>query len=325
MKLKNIDRAVIEVNGGCNYTCQMCPQTDENGKTGARGKNWLKKLSLTQFEEIVSACAEKGLRVVNLEGSGEATLNNNLPEYIAIVKKYGAKPYIFSNGFKMRGDYMRECVDAGLAYFRFSCIGYDQIKYMEWMNRDAFHRVLQNASEMVEHCHDKDTQVASYHLILDNNNIDFEVSQYRQNFIDVAGTQAEIWKQHNWSGVYDPAYGREGEVKTCGRPFSPDLVIRAGGLNDQWGAVHPCCQVLGRDDEAVLGHMSENKIDEIWEGELYQQLRDDHTSGNYPDYCKGCDFLIDDPEVLVWTNYERSTYHMVGTEFDLKEFQYPRT
>ena len=59
---------------------------------------------------------------------------------------------------------------------------------------------------------------------------------------------------HNWAGVYKPEYEREGKIKTCGRPFSPDLVIRAGGLDGKTGAVHPCCQVLGRDDEAVLGH-----------------------------------------------------------------------
>ena len=105
----NIDRAVIEVNGGCNYTCKMCPQT-----TG-RGKNWLKKISIFDFERIVSECAEYGLNVVNLEGSGEPTLNRDLPEYISIVKKYGAKPFIYTNGFNLKNDFMKECVDAGLS------------------------------------------------------------------------------------------------------------------------------------------------------------------------------------------------------------------
>ena len=126
---------------------------------------------------------------------------------------------------------------------------------------------------------------------------------------------------HNWSGVYDNKDKRTGKIKTCGRPFSPDVVIRAGGLDGQRGAVAPCCQVLGRDEEAVLGHTSENTIEEIWNGPAYTELRSNHTSGNYPDYCKSCDFLLDDPEVLVWTNHERDLYKMHGTEFDLDDYR----
>ena len=99
------------------------------------------------------------------------------------------------------------------------------------------------------------------------------------------------------------------------------MVIRAGGLDGQSGAVHPCCQVLGRDDEAVLGHTSQNTIEEIWNGEQYQALRDMHTNGNYPSYCEGCDFLVDDPEVLVWSNYNRDLYKMYGTDFDLNDYR----
>ncbi len=76
----------------------MCPQTNKDGTTGARGKNWLRKMPLDMFERAVSECAEAGLNVVNLEGSGEATLNSDLAEYIKVVKRYNAKAFIFSNG-----------------------------------------------------------------------------------------------------------------------------------------------------------------------------------------------------------------------------------
>ena len=83
-----IDRAVIEINGGCNYTCQMCPQTKEDGTTGARGKNWMKRMPLVEFEDYVEQCVEAGLNVVNLDGSGEATINRNLAEYIAMASHF---------------------------------------------------------------------------------------------------------------------------------------------------------------------------------------------------------------------------------------------
>lgn len=322
MSQVKIDRAVIEVNGGCNYSCSMCPQ---DMRTGGRDKNFLKKMSLQDFERNVADCAQHGLRVVNLEGSGEPTLNRNLPEYIKIVKKYGAKCFAFSNGFRMHGDFMKACVDAGLDFYRFSFIGSNKEDYTKWMFNKVggeFDRIKNNIKDMVKYVEESgsDCVVATYHLITDTDNIDNELQQYK-DLVEELGVKTEIWKMHNWSGVYSPEYGREGKVKTCGRPFSPDVVIRAGGLDGKSGAVAPCCQVLGRDEEAVLGHTSENTIEEIIRGEEYSALREGHRTGNYPDYCKSCDFLIDDPEVLVYTNHERDLYKMHGTEFDLDDYR----
>jgi len=318
----HIDRAVIEIQGGCNYTCQMCPQTHPDGTTGARGKDWMRKMPLDEFERYVAECAEAGLNVVNLDGSGEATISLDLPEYIAVVKKYGAQAVIFSNGYRMNGNFMQECVDAGLDFFRFSIVGYNYDTYKEWMNSDNFYRVISNLHEMKRYVvrTKSDCTVATYHLILDNDNIDYEVEQYRK-IVKSANVATEIWKMHNWSGVYDPLYDRAGKKKTCGRPFSPDIVIRSGGLGGNTGAVHPCCQVLGRDDEAVLGHGSLNSLSEIWYGDKYNQLRKQHEMGDYPDFCKDCDFLVDDPEVLVYTNHGRENYKMYGTKFNLEDYR----
>lgn len=327
MKLPlHIDRAVIEVVGGCNYSCSMCPQ---DLREGGRDKGFRRMMKLEEFESYVSDCAKHGVRVINLDGSGEATMQKKLPKFIEVVKKYGAKCFIFSNGFKMEGKYMKDCVDAGLDFYRFSFIGSNQEDYTKWMHNavgGTYAGIRQNIEEMVEYVNSSGSEcvISTYHLITDNKKIDEELTQYKR-IVDELGVKTEIWKMHNWSGVQDieDVGVRSGSVKTCGRPFSPDVVIRAGGLDGKKGAVHPCCQVLGRDTEAVLGHMEDNTIEEIWNGPQYTELREQHTSGNYPDFCKGCDFLIDDPEVLVYTNHERDLMKMHGTEFDLKDFQNP--
>ena len=56
-------------------------------------------------------------------------------------------------------------------------------------------------------------------------------------------------------------------------------------------------------------------------GEEYQKLREGHLTGDYPDYCKSCDFLVDDPEVLVYTNYNRTVHSLPGTDFSLENFR----
>ena len=85
--------------------------------------------------------------------------------------------------------------------------------------------------------------------------------------------------------------------------------------------MHPCCQVLGRDDEAVLGHLSKNTLEEVWYGDDYNKLRKQHETGDWPDFCNDCDFLIDDPETLVYTNHDRKDYKMYGTKFDLNDYR----
>lgn len=313
-----LQRAVIEINGGCNYSCDMCPQTNPG-----RHKGFLKKMPLDMFEDLVKQSVDAGATVINLEGSGEATLLNNLPEYIRIVKKYGAMADICSNGFRFRGQYMKDCIDAGLDRLRISVIGYDSDTYLKWMNRNAFELIKQNAKDAIDYIKETNStcRIASYHLILDNDQVDYELEQYKKNFIEEVGTLAEVWKMHNWSGAYENPNERSGGIKTCGRPFAPEITIRAGGLDGKTGAVHPCCQVLGRDEEAVLGHTSENTIEEVWYGEEFTKLRDGHISGDYPDYCKSCDFLIDDPEVLVYTNYERDMHKLYGTTFSLEDYR----
>ena len=317
----HIDRAVIEINGGCNYSCRMCPQSV------GRGKNWLKKIPLLEFERLVDECSQYGLNVVNLEGSGEPTLNTDLPDYIKIVCKYNAKPFIYTNGFNLKNDFMKRCVDAGLALARFSVIGYNREQYHKWMNRDCFDQIVDNAIQMQNYIKSMkaETIVASYHLILDNDRVGFEIDQYRSNFIDKANTHAEIWKMHNWSGSYDSDYKRQGTKRTCGRPFSPDITIRAGGVNGTSLSVAPCCQTLGNDDQADLGSLKTSSIKEVWNGERYKWLRKMHAEKRFDEvsFCKDCDFLFEDNEVLVYKNNDLVHIDkMKGTTFNLQDYKY---
>ena len=59
----HLERAVVEVFGGCNYSCEMCPQS-----TG-RGKDWTRKMPLELFENVLDQLP--GKPIINLEGSGE--------------------------------------------------------------------------------------------------------------------------------------------------------------------------------------------------------------------------------------------------------------
>ena len=53
-----------------------------------------------------------------------------------------------------------------------------------------------------------------------------------------------------------------------------------------------------------MGHLDNESFEEVYFGKRYENLRRVHKEKKFDelDYCKDCDFLLDEPESLVWTN-----------------------
>ena len=315
-----LQRIVMEVFGGCNYTCQMCPQSNPG-----RGKNFTRKMPLKEFEKILDMIVPKyGQPIINLEGSGEPTMAKDLDLYVKAVKDRGLKCYMYCNGARLNGEFMKRVIDAGIDFIRFSIIGYNKDKYKEWMNIDNFSLIINNILEASKYIQEtkSNCKLATYHLVTDNSKLRYEVDQYKSNVINKTNVLSYIWKMHNWSGNYENKNARKKtERRSCGRPNAPELTVRAGGETNRTAAVVPCCQTLGPPNEAksILGHLDNNTFEEVYLGEKFQELRKAHDEKNFDkiDYCKDCDFLYDDPEILIWTNDKTAkVHHMLGTDDD---------
>lgn len=316
--MEDLKRVVMEVFGGCNYTCQMCPQSNPG-----RGKDFTRKMPLKEFEKILDELVPKyGKPQINLEGSGEPTMAKDLFNYVKAVKKRGLKCFMYCNGARLNGEFMQKVIDAGIDFIRISVIGYNRQLYKKWMNVDNFDLIISNIQEIKKYIEVSKSKclLSTYHLITDNSKIDYEINEYQNNVINLVNTQAYIWKMHNWSGNHDNINKRlPSERRSCGRPFAPELTVRAGGEKGRTGAVVPCCQTLGPPNEAksILGHFDKESYEQILDGDRFKKLRKAHKEKNFDDidYCKNCDFLFDDPEVLVWSNDPSAKVnHMLGTE-----------
>jgi organic radical activating enzyme len=310
LTIKQLD---LELNGGCNYKCPMCPQAD------GREKDFLKKLPFDVFTKIIDDALQYGLNTVSLHGSGEPTLNRDMAKYVAYVKSKNVKCISFTNGYCLNEVLSRELIEAGIDVLRISCIGYDQTSYAHWMSMDVFDEVRDNIKRFVDlnQAMDGNSDVHIHHLITNVENQAQEIELYRKNWSDYTGAKSEIWLMHNWAGsAVELEYHRESMVaspqkqRSCGRPFSSLLQVRAGGLNGHSAAVVACCMVLGKDSEGVLGHLDDQSIAEVVSGELYSELRAAHSENRFKDisYCGACDQLYDLPQSLVWTNIEGREY-----------------
>ncbi len=282
-------------------------------------------MPLNEFERILDMIVPiYGTPIVDLEGSGEPTMAKDLDKYVTLVKDRGLRCYMYCNGANLNGKFMNRVIDAGIDFIRFSIIGYNRDLYKKWMNIDNFNLLLSNIEETRNYIEKTNSscQLSTYHLITDNKNIPFEVEQYKNNVIKKTKSLAYIWKMHNWSGNYENKNARKKtERKSCGRPNAPELTVRAGGKEGRTAAVMPCCQTLGppNEEKSILGHLDKNSFEEVYFGKEFSDLRDAHNNKNFDviDYCKDCDFLYDDPEILIWSNDKNAkVHHMLGTDDD---------
>lgn len=315
MKKIKVERAAIEIFGGCNYKCTMCPQS-----TG-RGSSWTKKMPFDHFLKILNQL--DGSPLIQLEGSGEAFLVKNLDQYVKECTNRGFKTFIKTNG-SFSKDCLDKVLDAGLNYIRFSIIGFDRESYKKYMSVDNWDLILSNISYCQKVIKEKklDCNISMYHLLTNELSNDEELKIY-QNLASHLNIKSQVWKMHNWSGnikISNRIVLKK--RRTCGRPFSPTITIRAGGEPGRFGAVTPCTQTFGPPNEAksVLGYSDTDSLYNIWNSEVYEQLRNNHRLEKFDDidYCKNCDFLYDDPEVLIWTNDESMNNGKIqGTNIDL--------
>ena len=318
-KILNIKQINIELFGGCNLGCPMCPQTD-NG----REKEFKRSMHFDLFKKIIDEALPKGLKYVNIGGSGEPTMSKYLVEAVDYLTINKIESLIYTNGQKLDDKIFQDLCKAGLTNLKISCQGWDKESYAYWMSIDSYDEMrkkIKGFSKFLEDNKIYKTLLQTNHLIQDYNEAEYQKKMYLQNWVNYIGCYAEIWKAHNWSGLYSKnAIDRKNQdnskkeinynKRSCGRPLSEVMEIRAGGINGNSAAVVPCPNVLGRDSEAVLGHVDKENVFDIFNGEKYRDLRKKHMNKEFDsiDYCKDCDHLVSYPDALVWTNIPGRKY-----------------
>ena len=311
MKINKVEQLSIELAGGCNLACPMCPQAD------GREKDFLGALPFEVFTKAVDEALPLGLKFVNLGGSGEPMLYKKINEVVSYLTERNLESLIYTNGTYLTPEKFEKLCQSGLTTCKDSCQGYNRESYHKWMSKDQYDFIRANLKKCVDILKNNPnytTELQTNHLIHDYDELEYQKNLYIENWIDYLGVTGEIWMTHNWSGQFESIPRHEifesRERRSCGRPLTNVIEVRAGGIGKQKGAVVPCPNVLGQDSKAVMGHLDDSSLLEVINSEVFQDLRKAHLNKDFDriDYCKGCDQLIETPEALVWTNIDNRAY-----------------
>ena len=306
--MKKIREASLEIYGGCNYSCPSCPQSI------GREKEFKQFMDLNLFKKIVADLKLHGCKSISLQGSGEALINPDIGKYINFLTQNNISSHIITNGSLLNERCIKEIVDSGISSIRISILGSNQTDYTKNMGtKVTLSLILSNISILQRYIQSSRStcNLILSHLILQNGqSIEEQVENYKNLSLHLEPIGIEIWFPHNWAGSTPGSLNLLNRsnplarIRSCGRPQSEYLTVRAGGNDGRKAAVVPCCFTLGRDSESVLGYLDTSSIQEVLNSQPYEDLIKAHQSldFNNHNYCKDCDQLYECPEALVWTN-----------------------
>ena len=143
LRVDKIEQLNLEVAGGCNLRCTMCPHSMGEG----REKEFQRSISRELFYKIVDEALELGLTFVNFGGGGEPLLYRYLDEGVSYLKSHNIRSLIYTNGQLLTPERFERLCKAGMSVVKVSCHGYDRASYHKWMSADTYDYVRANLKE----------------------------------------------------------------------------------------------------------------------------------------------------------------------------------
>ena len=273
------EMVLIEVTTRCNLACSHCPHSELATHDGFLGD-----IDASLYRKIVDEIApfpDTWLRPFN---GGEPMLRRELPEMIRYAKDKGIRNIaITSNGTLLTARMRKDLIEAGLDHLEVSIDAATEETYQEIRHAPMFQRVVDNTLRYIE----ESKRVSAARTVM-------------VSFVVQAANRQEIAAFHSfWRGKADAVYLREYHQHN-------NLVVRQSSpaVNSPEYR-HPCPYIFERlivhhngkvrfceaDWEAkhAIGDARTQSLLEIWQGESYRRLREQHIAGTFDHpFCRNC-------------------------------------
>lgn len=309
----------LEVTNRCNLKCTTCPQSWGMSEESADLTPDSARRLLAQLPKV---------RRVVLHGIGEPTLNPRLPELIAVVKERGAYALFNTNGLLLRGKLLGELVRSGLDEVRVSVDAATPETYKLVRGADMFSRVIANARALNEEKARAGSLTPRVSLWMTGLKSNIRELPELVRIAAAAGisevyVQRLVYSGRNLAREEEALYGQVGEAERAGiaeaERVASELGVVLRGSSESlppetapqtnerpWsgcrrptslmyitanGNVLPCCIAPftgAAYGSLIQGNTNVLSLEEIWNGDRYEDWRGRMNSDTPPDACRGC-------------------------------------
>ena len=265
---------LVETSLRCPADCVFCP----NKKISSRPKD----MSWELFKKIVDECRGKGVEEFCPFINGEPLACPFLEDALDYVSRTlpDTAIHIYTNGYLLDHEKSTMLLRNNVVQVHFSIDGISKQVYEEHRRGLVYEQVMANVMSFLDRCRQQPKKVGTRVVLTLTPDNKREVGAFRRF----------------WKGLVDivdviPCDGRGGEGKLPAYMDNRTLgcfyvTSRAYVLSD--GSVVPCCKDWA--GYTVLGKVTEDSLQSIWNSRDYNKLREDVSRGIFSNFevCRRC-------------------------------------
>ncbi len=293
----------IETTNYCNMTCVMCPRTIYMTRKNIwvnddLFENMLDNISVHKEENLndfwkwlendaqfnPKEVSENGFyfsvvsRCLILHGYGEPFLDKYLIKRLEACKKRNIPTYFSCTPATMTVEKAIKAMESGLTVLKFSLDAMDDDAIKDIRGKKAnYEESIEKIHKLIDIKKERSFKTLLVPCMIAFNN-DKDNSKLHNKFLDFwkdKDVYAYVKSQDNrWHFEQNKELENNSHYakQYCEYPWSSTTVMAEGN-------VVPCTQIS--NNEIVLGNVNKNSLDEIWNGESYEDLRKMHITGNF--------------------------------------------
>ncbi len=285
----------IETTNACNMRCEMCPRTTMMTRK-------VETMPLELFKRIIDqlkpwtpaqwAAWEKFVtekygiqkndmsenhfflyiipRVIVLHGYGDPLLDKNIPAEVAMMTKLGLPSYFSCNPANINMERTIETFENGLEYIKYSIESVDDTRHKQVRGQasnftDSYRKIVELLDIKAKRNLKTTIVITMLNLNKPWQQEEFEKLCEMFKGLDVyiyLKSQDQMWYEDNQNTTASIHW-----IEFCQFPWS-SMTIKSNGESVE------CVEDF--NNEIILGKAQQESLQEIWNGDKYEQFRKDH-------------------------------------------------
>lgn len=273
----------LETTSLCNLRCVMCPYKEMTRPH--------EMMEVELFQKVVDEVAGYN-GMLWLHNLGEPLAHPRFDDLIRYVKSKGLRCGISTNATLLNEARTQRVLASGLDKIILCMDGITKETYERMREGANFEQVTDNIEGFLRRKRElgHHTPQAIVQLIY-MRETEPQVPEFRRRWASLAD-RLHVKRFSTWAeqvgGIaelsdpkhrYEPDHSLSEHRYPCAYLWR-NVVVTANG------DVIPCC--VDYDARMVMGNVKESTLEEIWHGERFRQVREDHLAGRFLDTCETC-------------------------------------